>query len=74
MTLSAVVITKNEERVIQRCLESVAWADEIVVLDSASDDCTAEIARRLKAKVEVTGDWPGFGAQKNRALALATGD
>jgi len=74
MTLSAVVITKNEARVIQRCLESVAWADEIIVLDSASDDCTAEIARRLKAKVEVTGDWPGFGAQKNRALALATGD
>jgi len=74
MTLSAVVITKNEARVIQRCLESVTWADEIVVLDSASDDGTAEIARRLKAKVEVTTDWPGFGPQKNRALALATGD
>ena len=74
MTLSAVVITKNEARVIQRCLESVAWADEIVVLDSARGDGTADTARRLKAKVEFTTDWPGFGPQKNRALALATGD
>lgn len=74
MTLSVVVITKNEARVIQRCLESVAWADEIVVLDSASDDGTADIARRLKAKVEFTTDWPGFGPQKNRAVALATCD
>ncbi len=74
MTLSVVVIAKNEARAIQRCLDSVAWADEIVVLDSASEDGTAGIARRLNAKVEITTDWPGFGPQKNRALALATGD
>ena len=73
MTLSVVIITRNEAEVIARCLESVAWADEIVVLDGSSDD-TAEIARKCKARVETTRDWPGFGPQKNRALALATGD
>ena len=74
MTLSVVVITKNEAGVIARCLESVAWADEIVVLDSASSDGTPDIARKWKAKVKATTDWPGFGPQKNRALDLATGD
>jgi len=74
MTLSAIVITKDEEAVIRRCLGSVAWADEIVVVDSGSSDRTAEICRELGAKVQMTGDWPGFGAQKNRALELASGD
>jgi glycosyltransferase involved in cell wall biosynthesis len=74
MTLSVVVITKNEARVIGRCLESVAWADETIVLDSASEDGTTDIARGLGAKVDTTTDWPGFGPQKNRALAIATGD
>jgi glycosyltransferase involved in cell wall biosynthesis len=74
MTLSVVVITRNEAGVIARCLESVAWADEIVVLDSESGDGTPDIARRLNAKVETTTHWPGFGPQKNRALDLATGD
>ncbi len=74
MTLSVVVITKNEAGVIARCLESVAWADEIIVLDSESSDGTPDIARKLNAKVKITTDWPGFGPQKNRALDLATGD
>ena len=74
MTLSVVVITKNEARVIARCLESVAWADEIIVLDSASTDGTPDIARKLQAKVTTRNDWAGFGAQKNRALDLARGD
>ena len=74
MSLSVIVITKNEAAVIERCLQSVAWADEIVICDTASSDGTADIARRLGARVEVTADWPGFGPQKNRALALATGD
>ncbi len=74
MTVSVIVIAKNEVDVIARCLESVAWADEIIVLDSASEDGTPDIARRLKAKVETTTHWPGFGPQKNRALALATGE
>ena len=74
MSLSVIVITRNEEALICRCLESVAWADEIVVVDSGSCDRTGEIARELGAKVEVRADWPGFGPQKNRALDLATGD
>jgi len=74
MTLSVVIITKNEAAVISRCLTSVAWADEIVVLDSDSTDNTAEIARQHGAKVTILTDWPGFGMQKNRALELATCD
>lgn len=74
MKLSVVVITKNEEASIERCLRSVAWADEVIVLDSGSSDRTVEIAAALKARTSVTADWPGFGPQKNRALALATGD
>lgn len=74
MTLSAIVITKNEEAMIRRCLASVAWADEIVVVDCGSSDRTAAICREFGAKVQVTGDWPGFGAQKNRALDLASSD
>lgn len=74
MTLSVVVITKNEAGAIGRCLESVAWADEIVVLDSASSDGTADIARKLKAKVTIDSEWSGYGPQKNRAIELATGD
>ena len=74
MSLSVIVITKNEESVIRRCLDSVRWADEIVVVDSGSTDRTVAICRDLGAKVTVTPDWPGFGPQKNRALELATGE
>jgi glycosyltransferase involved in cell wall biosynthesis len=74
MTLSVIVITRNEAAVIARCLDSAAWADEIIVMDAASTDGTPDIARKLKAKVTTSTDWPGFGPQKNRALALATGD
>jgi glycosyltransferase involved in cell wall biosynthesis len=72
-TLSVIVITKNEAELIGQCLESVKWADEIVVVDSGSQDATVDICRRYTDKVVVT-DWPGFGPQKNRALDLATGD
>ena len=73
MSLSVIVIARNEAACISRCLESVAWADEIIVLDSESTDGTAELARRHNARVETATGWPGFGPQKNRALALATG-
>ncbi|WP_333843196.1 glycosyltransferase family 2 protein [Pelomicrobium sp.] len=74
MSLSVIVIAKNAEETIERCLTSVAWADEIVVLDSGSRDATVEIAQRHASKVEVSPDWPGFGPQKNRALALANSE
>ena len=75
MTLSVILITKNEAERLPRCLESVrGLADEIVVLDSGSTDATLEIARRYTDKVYVSPDWPGFGPQKNRVLDYATGD
>lgn len=72
--LSLIVIARNEELLIGRCLRSVGFADEIVVVDNGSTDKTVEIARSLGAKVIETQDWPGFGPQKNRALDAATGD
>jgi glycosyltransferase involved in cell wall biosynthesis len=74
MSISVVVITKNEADAIERCLRSVGWADEVIVLDSGSTDRTVEISQKMGARVSVTADWPGFGPQKNRALAQATGD
>jgi len=73
-TLSVVIITKNEERDLPRCLRSVWFAYEIVVLDSGSTDRTVEIAHEFTDKVFVSAAWPGFGPQKNRALSYATGD
>lgn len=74
MSLSVILITKNEEANLKDCLESVSFADEIIVVDSQSSDKTQEIARSYGAKLEITSDWPGFGPQKNRALNLATKD
>jgi len=74
MSVSVVVITKNEEASIERCLRSVDWADEVIVLDSGSTDRTVEISQKLGARVSVTTDWPGYGPQKNRALSQAAGD
>jgi glycosyltransferase involved in cell wall biosynthesis len=70
--LSVVVVTKNEEDRLRACLESVAWADEIVVVDADSDDKTVGVAREFTDHV-VVRPWPGYAAQKNAALDLATG-
>ncbi len=72
--LSVIIIAKNEAANIRACIESVAWADEIVVVDSGSTDNTAGIAQEMGAKVFVHADWPGFGPQKNRALSYVTCD
>ncbi len=72
--LSVVLIVKNEARHIRDCLASVAFADEWIVVDSRSTDGTPELAAAAGARVIQTDDWPGFGPQKNRALAAATGD
>ena len=71
--LSAVVVTFNEEERLRACLESVAWADEIVVVDAESTDKTAQIAREFTDRVFVR-PWPGFAAQKNFGLEHATGE
>ncbi|MEO7953789.1 MAG: glycosyltransferase family 2 protein [Polaromonas sp.] len=73
-SLSVTVITKNESHNIEACLRSVAFADEIVVLDSGSTDDTVQIARSIGARVSVSPDWQGFGIQKNRVLALASSE
>ncbi|MFA6013850.1 MAG: glycosyltransferase family 2 protein [Gallionellaceae bacterium] len=72
-TLSVIIITKNEAANIRACLESVAWAEEIIVVDSGSTDATVSIAREFTPHV-YEHDWPGFGAQKNRALSYTKGD
>lgn len=70
--LSAVLITKNAERTLERVLESLAWVDEIVLVDSGSHDATEEIARRHGARF-LARDWPGYGPQKRRAAEASTG-
>jgi glycosyltransferase involved in cell wall biosynthesis len=72
--LSVIIITKNEAANMRDCLASVAFADEIIVVDSGSSDGTVEICRESGAKVFVHADWPGFGPQKNRALSYASHD
>jgi len=71
--LSVIIITRNEAHDIRRCLDSVRFADEIVVFDSGSTDGTPAIAREYTKKVFET-DWPGYGKQKNRAWQQATGE
>lgn len=74
MGLSVIIIARNNEPTMRRCLQSVAWADEIVVLDSGSSDRTMEISREFTPHVHQTSDFPGHGPQKNRALDRATGE
>ena len=73
MTLSVVMVTLNEEANLARTLESVRWADEIVIVDSGSTDRTVDIAKSFNAKV-FTEPWKGYAAQKNSAIEKATGD
>lgn len=73
MSLSVVIITLNAAEHIRMCLESVKWAEEIVVLDSGSTDNTVTICKEYTSNVHQT-DWPGFGRQKNRAIDHATKD
>ncbi|NWF55788.1 MAG: glycosyltransferase family 2 protein [Syntrophaceae bacterium] len=65
--ISVAIITHNEERNIRDCLESVNWADEIVVVDNGSTDGTVAICREYGARV-FPEDWKGYSAQKNSAI------
>jgi glycosyltransferase involved in cell wall biosynthesis len=73
MKISATIITFNEERNIARVIESLRCCDEILVLDSGSNDRTVEIATKLGARV-VEASWNGYAAQKNIAAELAAHD
>jgi glycosyltransferase involved in cell wall biosynthesis len=73
-SLSIALITRNERHNIIECLASVAWANEIVVVDQASSDGTAELARDAGAKVIDAPEWNGFGLQKNIAVDACRSD
>jgi glycosyltransferase involved in cell wall biosynthesis len=73
MKISATIITFNEERNIARVMESLRCADEIVVVDSGSNDRTTEIASKLGARV-VESPWRGYAGQKNLASEYASHD
>ena len=70
MKITATIITCNEADNIRAACESVAWADEILVVDSESTDATREIATDCGARV-ITRTWPGFAAQKQFAAEEA---
>ncbi len=73
MKISATIITLNEERNLPRAMESLRCCDEIVVVDSGSNDRTVEIATNLGARV-IESPWPGYAAQKNFAAEKASHD
>lgn len=73
LPLSAVLITRNAAGQLAECLASVAFCDEIVIVDSGSDDATLEIAERHGARV-IQSEWRGFGPQKQFAVAQASHD
>jgi len=72
-TISALIITKNEEKNIRDCLDSMRWVSEIVVVDAASKDHTIDIAKEFTQKI-FNRPWDGYGAAKNFGLAQCTSD
>lgn len=73
MSIAAIIITKDEERNIADCLESLAWADERIVVDAESRDRTVDIANTYTPRVFVRS-WPGYGPQKNFGIDQSTAD
>ena len=72
-TIAPVVITKNEERNIGPCLESLRWVHDLIVVDACSTDRTVEVVREYTPRVFIR-PWPGFGPQKNYGIDRATAD
>lgn len=68
------MIVRDEAEMLRACLETVTWADEIVIVDAGSSDATVSIAREFTDRVYVEADWRGFGVQRQRAQSYATGD
>lgn len=73
LNISVIIITKNEEKNIKECLESVKWAEEIILVDSFSTDKTLEIAKNYTDKIFLR-EWKGFAEQKKFALNQATNE
>ena len=71
-TVSAFIVCCNEERQIRRCLESLTWCDEIVIVDSGSTDKTLDICREFPTKISYRA-WSGYVEQKRHALSLCSG-
>ena len=71
--ISVIIITKDEEQLIEDCLKSVGWADEIIVVDSGSKDRTLEITKKYTDNI-FFNEWKGFASQKDFALGLAKND
>jgi len=71
--ISVVIITKDEEKNIERCLKSVLWTDEIVVVDNGSTDSTPEICRKYHCRI-IESEWLGFGPLKQLAVNSAVHD
>ncbi|TAN13422.1 MAG: glycosyltransferase family 2 protein [Burkholderiaceae bacterium] len=73
-SLTIAVLTLNSATHIRACLESAAFADQVLVVDSGSTDDTLKIAEAMDAEVHVHADWQGFAEQRNRLLKHAAGD
>jgi len=70
-SITAIIITLNEEENIEKCLQSIAWVDEIIIVDSGSTDRTEEISKKYTNNF-VYSEWSGFGMQKQKALDKAS--
>lgn len=73
-TISATLITLNEEKNLAQCLESIAFCSEKIIIDGGSTDRTVEIAYQYDCHVIIQADWYGFGRQKQMALDAASGE
>ncbi|HON33196.1 MAG TPA: glycosyltransferase family 2 protein, partial [Candidatus Syntrophosphaera thermopropionivorans] len=72
--ISAVMIVKNESENLKRCLPALTWTDEIVVLDTGSEDDSIKVAQSYGAKTSKLEFWEGFGKAKQKAVELAEND
>lgn len=72
-SISVCIVTKNEAHNIVACLESISWANEIIVIDAESTDATVALCRKYTDKV-IVAPWPGCGPQKKKAFDLATSE